>query len=319
MKSILRRYGFHVLMFLCIYFIAFFVIEIAQMYDKTQHVGSQSVDALSNTSIQFALDPESGWDFSFLDDVKQDYALLQRKVDGVPVYRLVSTRNFFQDETGQYYSNSDFEKLRNSFICGEKAGDIFHIKPFVYNNSAYENVGVIKGNSTIAFDYGIYLVGEMESDLPDNELILEGSNQRGINIVFQKICDWAEEKGYTIRVLDRQGAQVNDIFDVSQRSLSILTLTILLLCSGMVITTFFWTKQYDEMREVFFLLGMRNSGWKICRDFVLIFAAVCLCISISCWGKSLGLIGYSLGLIFLFMMACILWCLCHSRGKGFAL
>ena len=139
------------------------------------------------------------------------------------------------------------------------------------------------------------------------------------DIVFEKICDWAEEKGYSVRVLDRQGAQVNDIFDVSQRSMSILTLTILLLCSGMVITTFFWTKQYDEMRQVFFLLGMRNSGWKICRDFVLIFAAVCLCISISCRGKSLGLIGYSLGLIFLFMMACILWCLCHSRGKGFAL
>ena len=78
MKSILRRYGFHVLMFLCIYFIAFFVIEIAQMYERTQHVGSQSVDALSNTSIQFALNPESGWDFSFLDDVKHDYALLQR-------------------------------------------------------------------------------------------------------------------------------------------------------------------------------------------------------------------------------------------------
>ena len=315
MKTFLRRYGYHALLFLCLLSIVLVAADIAQMYEKTQHVGTQSVDALSDVAIQFKMQPENGLDFCFLDDSNQEYALLQRKEDGVPIFRLVSTNHFYKNQLGRFYANGDFTELQNSYVCGEKAGDIFQISPFVYHNSAYENVGVIKGDGSIALDYGIYMVGTIENDVTQNEFILEGNHKKDVDIVFQEICDWAKKEGVTVNILDRKATGMNDIYNVEEKSRSVLSITILLLCSSMVIITFFWTKQYDQMRDAFYLLGMKNAEIKICFDSIKIFTPVCIGAMIFCRRITWNILGYILGLVFVFMMVNILLCLCLNKVR----
>ncbi len=281
MKSFLKCYGWHLLLFVNIYFIFFFVMEIAQMYDKANWAGNQSVEALSNVSIQFKVETEEAFDFSFLSEEKQEFILLQRLSDNIPLYRVVFNSRFIKYENDKIYDKEDYETNQAVLICGNRAEEIIDVNHFVYNNREYQKTGVLKNDGTLASEYGVFLVDDFSSYNKDSELILEGYNKRSIKKIFEQITEWSEKQGYTIKILDKKEAQINDLFDVSEKGIELVLLSILILCSSIVIIMYFWESQYDETRNVYFLMGIKNVELKIWMDYTKVFAMDYICILIT--------------------------------------
>ncbi len=290
-------------------------MEIAQIYDKANHAGAQSVNALSDVSIQFIVEADDTFDFSFLEEEKQEFALLQRLSDDMPLFRVICTNNFFRDENGRTFDKEDFNGNQPVLICGNKAEEIVDVDPLIYNGTEYRKIGVVQNDGTIATEYGVFIAGNGIEYYPGEELILEGANKKSVKQVFSQITAWAEKQGYTMKILDKIESQVNDIYNVSENGLKIMLLSILTLCSSIVIIIYFWLGQYDEIRKVYFLTGMRNVDLKIYMDYTKVFVLAYICIILTSKGSSWMIKGY----VFLFLytiMTAVLTGYLILRRKG---
>lgn len=268
MKFIIKRYGWHILLLLNIYCIAVFSAEIFQMYHTINRTGGQTVDGLSNKSIQFMIDTYEILDFTFLEEENTEFVLMQRLSDNMPVYKVIYTNNYFRVEEGRGFNKEGFERSQPLLVCGNKAEEIMEVNPFVYRNEEYYKIGTLCNNNTIATEYGVFLAEDSFGDCTENkEYILEGFDKRSIEQIFSEIEIWAEKQGYTIKILYKAESHVNDIYNVSDISLSIVILSLLFLSSSIVLIVYFWLCQYKELEKVYFLTGMRNLKLKICIDY----------------------------------------------------
>lgn len=286
------------------------------MYARASQAGIQSVDALSDVSVQFMVETYDTCDFSFLREETSEFALLKRLTDSMPIYRVVYANGFFNLADGRNFDREDFEKNQAVFICGNRAEEITDVNPFVYSDKEYIRIGTLFNENTIATNYGIFIAGGSAVEgLGKTELILEGCHKRCVERVFSEIADWAEKQGYTVRTLDRKESRLNDIYHVSEKGLSIVLLCILFLCSSIILIIYFWLGQYDEMREVYFLIGMRNVEAKIFADYMKIFVISCFCTIFTVRSGSWAIKGAVLLTLYIIMTVILVECLVLKR-KG---
>lgn len=304
MKGLFKCYKWHLLLFINIYFISFFVMEIAQMYDKVNRAGIQFVDALSDTSIQFIVEAEDAFDFSFLKAEDREFALLQRVSHDMPIYRVLSMNRFFRKEDGKFFEKKDFEGKQPAMICGSRAQEIVEVDPFIYNGTEYHKTGEIQEDcGFFAAQYGVFVIEDGVGSFQEAELLLEGNDGNDVQQIFNQIIDWADEHDFTVKVLDRKESRVNDIYNVSESGAKIVLLSILLLCSSIIIIMYFWLGQYDETRRVYFLLGMKNVERKIGMDYTKIFVLAYACTLFSSKNVSWGMKGYVFVILYAVMGA----------------
>lgn len=282
MKTFLKCYGWHMLLFLNVYLISLFAIEIFRMYDKADQTGMQSVDTLSSVSVQFVVEADGVLDFSFLEEEKSDYALMRRISNDIPVYSVICTDGYFRVKEGRTFNSEDFEENQAVMICGSQAEEIVDVDPFIYRGREYHKVGTVESDGSLAAQYGVFVAGGNRSEeYQGAELILEGRSGNGVEKVFSRIKAWAEQQGYEVKELDKKESRINDVYNVSDKGLKIVLLSILALCSSIVMIIYFWLGQYDETRKVYFLMGMRNVEAQIGADYVRLFIAAYICAMIT--------------------------------------
>ncbi|HKM33860.1 MAG TPA: hypothetical protein VJY54_03855 [Lachnospiraceae bacterium] len=156
MESFIKRYGWNILLLLNIFMISLFSIEVFEIYYNANKISDQTVDALSNISIQFMIDTDSMIDFSFLE-TETEFAILQRVSDSMPIFQVLFSDNYFMMEEGRNFQKEDFTGEDSIYICGNSASSIMETEPFIYQEQEFREIGIINDANTLASIYGVFL------------------------------------------------------------------------------------------------------------------------------------------------------------------
>lgn len=272
MKLYFKRHGWNILLFFNIFLISLFSLEIFQMYSEADQIANQSIDGLSDKSIQFVIDTYDAVDFSFLEEEDIEFVLMQHMSDNMPVYRVIYSNHFFNIEEGRDFIRSDFINKQNVFICGSKAEEIFEVAPFVHNEEVFEKIGVLGDRNNTTEEYGIFTTEGNINEYPCyGEFILEGIERASIEQIFLDIKINMGRDGYSIIRLDKKESKISDLYDLDGVGLKILLLTMFFLGGSMLFIVYFWIGQYDEVKKVYYLLGLKKLEFRICMNYFFVF------------------------------------------------
>ena len=242
------------------------------MYSEADQIANQSIDGLSDISIQFVIDTYDAVDFSFLEEEDREFVLMQYLSDNMPVYRVIYSNHFFNVEEGRDFIRSDFKNKQHVFICGSKAEEIFEVEPFVQNEKVFHKIGVLDGKNNINETYGVFVTGGSIKEYPGyGEFVLKGIDRASTEQIFSDIKINMERNGYSIIRLDKKESKISDLYDLDGVGLKILLLTMFFLGGSMLFIVYFWIGQYDEVKKVYYLLGLKKLEFRICMNYFLVF------------------------------------------------
>lgn len=315
MRKIMRRYGWNILLFFYIFFISAFSLRIVQLYYNAKQQELQTVDGLSGHAVSFIVKTDDILDFTFLDEEKAEFALMRRLSDRMPVYEVIAANHYFEMEEGRDFAKEDFEEGYHTFICGSSAEDILSAEPLMYDGNEYTKIGRLVDCNTWGSRYGFFLAGDGSYCYQGKtELILETTKPQEAEKLFDRIVKKEEEQGYYVVRLDKGESKVNDVYGMNDIGLKIVVLSMIFLSGSIILFLYFWTGQYDEEQNVYFLLGKRGLYLKIGLDFVVLlglgYGAALLWERVS--SQIIGM--YMFLVLALFMLPVLIGCIL-CRGK----
>ncbi len=271
MKGLLKRYGWDLVLLCNVFLMSLFFMMIVSKYENIYQTQNQSSDTINNTSIHFIVDTYYEIDFSFLEEIEDTFALLQRQSQSMPIYKVICSNAYFEVSSGRSFEKSDFNKSINNVICGARAGDILQTEPFVFRENEYTTIGTLSDKNVLESKYAVfYTNGDIDRILARTELILVGIKQKDIEKIFMVITDKLRDVKYAVNRIDIKTTKVKDVYDTNEKSLSIVILVIIFNCTSILLLNFFWLGQFDEFHYVYNLIGKRGLEKEIYLRFLLI-------------------------------------------------
>ncbi len=120
MVPLFRRYSWNALLFCSIFLLSLFIFRISDYYQSAHTLSGQAVSALRDNSIHFSLDTYDSLDYSFLQELSGNFALIEPVESGLPLYRVVYSRDYFQVSEGRSFTDTDFSKGDRQILLADE-------------------------------------------------------------------------------------------------------------------------------------------------------------------------------------------------------
>lgn len=271
MKEKCKRYGWDIILFCNLFLIALFILKIINKYESMYQTANESADTINNISIHFIIDTYSMIDFTFLEDEEIPFALLQKKSESLPAYKVIYSNDYFEVKEGRNFTDSDFRENKHVGLVGNRAEEVMEIDPFKINDQEYTIVGKQSEKNSLESKYAVfYTDGTIDKSVVNSECILVGLKEKDIEKVYKTIENKMKSMGYEIKRLDINSTKFKDVYNINQNSLSIGILVSILSLSTILLISYFWLGQFDEFHAVYYLFGVKNLISKIYLRFITI-------------------------------------------------
>jgi len=254
---------------LCFAFVFTGMTGIFDLFIKNENVENQTTEGFGTDKIEFVFDTEDKIDFSFLDKLKKEsFAIVLRQSNYEPIYALVYTNNFFKTDEENCFSLDNLPDDENYYICGEKAGDLFSLNPFIFHDVKFSEAGMYtssKANS-IGLEYMIFLCKKNAEYIGKMNFILIG-DKKSIDKVFEAICEYDEN--IKIYKKDFRETRVGDRERIGNEGLATVCICLMFVTLSLILIIYWWNLQFDEYRKACELLGMKKCFKEIFKSFVI--------------------------------------------------
>ena len=312
-RNIVVRYGRHFILLVMLFAVVLYCIKVYDSYFDMAGYTGQSVDGISEHAISFTLTGTKEISFSFLNQEKREFAIMEHLEKSMPIYGVFASHRFFEVSSGRNIEDEDFINDEIIMLCGTNADKICDpAEVELFSGRQVKIIGKIKDKGDILSEYGIIVAERLSGlDYPGRTFILEADTRKNAEALFALVEENLAQSGCTVTRLDRDEAYISNMNDIEEKASSLIVISIILMTVPLGRVIFFWLDQFDEERYAFYLSGLEHINRKMALSYVLIQTSAFVMAMIVAWVKGLQIMPMNLGVLFIVLLilfeACVIY------------
>ena len=284
MKRFIEIHYKDITLIMCLCLVLIYLTRIMSLFMDARDIENQSTEGFGKEKREFTFESHKEIDFSFLNEYKDEsYAILIRMDEYEPLYALAATENYlFIEEDNKYFSLDDVPDNEIHFICGQHAGDLFNLTPFVYNDVEADNLGIFKAPSkaNIGMEYMVFFVCTDSMYLENNRFILIGDDN-SVETIYRAIKERDADNAFV--EIESNDTKVMNRENLGKRGSIVILVALAFAVLSLIMIIFWWGMQYEEYERACILIGRKYYLIEVLREFELICIIAVLSASLICF------------------------------------
>lgn len=299
MKRFIEIHYKDITLIMCLCLVLVFLTRILSLFMDARDIENQTTEGFGKEKREFTFESHKEIDFSFLNEYKDEsYAILIRMDEYEPLYALVATENYlFIEEDNKYFSINDVQDKEIHFICGQHAGDLFNLNPFIYNDVEADNLGIFEAPSqaNIGMEYMIFFICTDSMYLGNNRFILIGDDN-SVETIYRAIKDKNADSSFV--EIESNDTKVMNREKLGKRGSIIIFVALAFAVLSLIMIIYWWSMQFEEYERASILIGRKYYLIDVLREFELICIIAVLSASLICFKY------VTISVINLYVLAC---------------